>query len=525
MKLACIFTDHMVLQAERPIKIFGVGKGCATVNFFGEKYSVQSEENEWCITIPPMKYGGPYRMEIDLNGKKVLLRDIMIGEVWLAAGQSNMEFPLYKALDGIDDAKKCYDEQIRFFTVSRRREKNTPEYGDHFGFTPADDLPWQICEEETALTFSAIGYYVAKEIREKTGVTVGIISCNWGGSMIEAHIKRKYFYNSDTLKAIIDEYDKDEYNAEDRLIEWRKYISELNKDMLRAFSDFDSVKLVKEIGVRAAIERNLSKPLTVEHINDGPYKWQSPGLLFGGMYERIIPYGIKGMMWYQGESNRWKGYLEKYLTLMKCMRQEFQNPDMPIYAVELASFNNWAVEEECQMYDNRFVTEDIPCNWAFNREQQQEATEIAPNNYLVTSMELGDVYDIHPIYKKELAKRMAKKILKHTYGCNIEADQPVFRNATFGKNEVVIELDNAQGLYCRDLSFVKMFVSDESCELKRATVTIDGTRLILRCPEIEKPTLVRYGFDFYYDGMHIYNRAGLPLAPFRTDKPKGDAKK
>lgn len=522
MKLASIFTDHMVLQANRPIKIFGEGSGSATVNFLGEEYKAEQSDGKWCVTMPEQSYGGPYDLEVDLDGERITVSDIMIGEVWLAAGQSNMEFPLFKALGGIDDAKNCGDEQIRFFTVSRRREKDTPEYGDHFGFTPAEDLPWQICEEESALAFSVIGFYVAKEIREKTGAAVGIISCNWGGSMIEAHIKREYFYQSDALRPIIDEYDREEYNAEERLTEWRNYISELNKQMVESFSEFDALELVRNIGVRAAVEKNLAKPMTIEHINDGPYKWQNPGLLFGGMYDRIIPYGVRGMMWYQGESNRWKDYLEKYLTLMKCMRREFQNPDMPIYAVELANFNNWAVEEECQPHDHRFVTEEIPCNWAFNREQQQRATEVGENNYLVTTMELGDVYDIHPIYKKEVGKRLANKILKHTYGCDIDADHPVFRSAVFEKNKVIIELDNAEGLYCRNLSLVKMFVCDESHELKRADVEIDGTRLILHCPEVEKPIIARYGFDFYYDGMHIHNGAGLPLAPFRTDKPKGE---
>lgn len=518
MKIASIFTDHMVLQADRPIKIFGEGKGRVTITFIGEEYQINSKEENWCATLPPRQYGGPYEMKIDLNGETILLRDIMIGEVWIAAGQSNMEFPLYKSLGGIDDAKGCDDDKIRFFTVPRRREKNTPEYGDHFGLTEAEDLPWQCCCEKTALTFSAIGYYTAKALSRKLGAAVGIISCNWGGSMIEAHIKRDYFYESEPLRNIIEEYDNIKADAAESLKEWKTYISKLNKAIKKSFSEFDTLELVKKIGVRATIDRNLSKPIEVQHITEGPYKWQNPGLLFDAMYARIIPFGVKGMMWYQGESNCWKDYLEKYLTFIKCMRTEFQNRDMPIYAIELASYNNWDVEEECQPHDHRFVTEKINCNWAFNRELQQKATEVDKNSYLVTSMELGDIYDIHPIYKKELAERLSKKILKHTYGYNIDADQPVLRRAIFEKSKVILELDNADGLYCRNLSRVKMFVADNSYELKRAEVEIDGTRLILRCRDVEKPILVRYGFDFYYDGLHIYNRAGLPLAPFRTDK-------
>lgn len=510
----------MVLQADKPIKVFGEGTGYASVKFMGGTYNTYSEHGEWCITMPPCGCGGPYSMEVELNGVITQLTDIMIGEVWLAAGQSNMELPLYKSLGGTEAARGCRNDNIRFFTVPRRREKDTPEYGDHFGLTPAESLPWQCCDEESAIFFSAIGFYTAQALQEKLGIAVGIISCNWGGSMIEAHIKREYFYESDRLRPIVEEYEAQVGDPEVRLAEWRKYISELNTALLKSFEGVDMLRLVQENGVRSEVERALLKPLEIEHIADGPYKWQAPGLLFEGMYSQIIPYGIRGVLWYQGESNRWRDYLEKYLLLMKCLRTEFQNPDMPFYAFELAGFNNWAVEEECQPHDHRFVTEAVPCNWAYNREQQQRATEVGENNYLVTTMELGDIYDIHPIYKREAAQRLVRKLLKHTYGFDIEADQPTYKSAVFEKHKVIIELNNAEGLHCRNLSLVKLFAADETHELKRAEAEIDGSRLILHCPEVENPILVRYGFDFYYDGVHIYNRAGLPLAPFRTDSIK-----
>ena len=199
------------------------------------------------------------------------------------------------------------------------------------------------------------------------------------------------------------------------------------------------------------------------------------------------------------------------------MRDAFQNPDMPFYAIELAGYAHPDGGIEAQISDDRFVTEEIPCNWAYNREQQQEATRVGENNYLVTSMELGDTMNLHPIQKKELAHRTVLKVLKYTYGFEIQADQPIYRSASFEGDCVRITLDHAEGLFCPHLKHVKMFVADESHVLKRAEVRIEGEELVVRSKEVDHPVLVRYGFDFYYDGCHIYNEAGLPLSPFRTD--------
>ena len=157
-------------------------------------------------------------------------------------------------------------------------------------------------------------------------------------------------------------------------------------------------------------------------------------------------------------------------------------------------------------------------NWAFTREQQQRATEIAPNNYLVTSMGLGDPIDVHPAAKKPLSRRIARKVLKYSYGFDILADQPIFKRATFNGESVTIELENSDGLYACDLNSVNMYLADESRVLKKAKIRIDNDRLILKSAEIKNPCIVRYAFDNCYCGALIFNKSGLPLAPFRTDK-------
>ena len=512
MKLASIFTDHMVIQANKPIRIFGEGKGKVRIDFLGKVTEYVSNADSWCVTYPKAQYGGPYEMKVCFDAEEIILKDIYIGEVWLASGQSNMEMVLFRTDGGIDEAKHAKNDKIRLITIPRRVKRDEPLCGWHFEKRTGEDIPWQICDEESALHFSAMGYYVAKELQEKLGIAVGIVSCNWGGVPIETYIERSRFYDVESLKPVIEKY-----NDSIKNLDWKKYNEEFSKGVL-AWEEFyknfdcDEVEEVREKGIRATA--GWAK-FPTPALPDGPYLPNSPGCLYESMISRIAPFGFAGVLWYQGESNRAEGYCEKYLTFMKCMRDTFLDEKLPFYAVELASFSNYW-EEFYQTTIDRFVTGE---NWAFNREEQQRATELDYNNYLVTSMGLGQLYDIHPMQKKELAHRMAQKVLKHTYGFDLYADQPIYKSAKFEGEKVIIELDNADGLGVRlPLDAVNMYVADESHILKKAKIEIDGNKLILSSDEVKKPVLARYAFDNFYEGIHLYNKGGLPLAPFRTDK-------
>lgn len=512
MKLAPIFTDGMVIQARQPIKVFGEGEGRGSVSFLGRSVEFDSCRERFCVTLGACdEYGGPYEMEIALNGENIILKDIYVGEVWLCGGQSNMEMPLFRTEYGVEEAEIAANDKIRFFTVARRLRGDIPNYGWHFIKSYSEDTPWQVCDEYSAARFSAIGYYVAKELQKKLGCAVGMISCNWGGVRMESFTGRKWLEEDPALSHIVAEWDEAVSKLD--LEEHEKTLQRIDVEFKNIYDriDRDEVEQVREKGVRPLI----GGPVGLPWFPMGPHTPNALGCLYESMYSRIIPYAIKGIVWYQGESNSRYGYLERYLAYMRCMRDSFENPDLAFYAVELASFSDyWG--STFQSTDDRFVTGE---NWAFKREQQQRATEIAPNNYLVTSMELGDLYDIHPIQKKELSRRAALKMLKYSYGFDLDADQPVFRNAIFEGNKVTLEFDNAEGgLFCpAGLEVVKMYVSDKAHSLKRARISIDGERLVLCCPELDKIELVRYGFDDYYSGRYIYNKAGLPIAPFRTD--------
>lgn len=510
MRLASIFTDHLVFQAGIPIKIFGTGKGKIGISFVGEEVTYVSTNEEWCVSLPKKEYGGPYELNVNLEGEEITLRDIYVGEVWLACGQSNIEMPLFRVENGIEDAKYADNDRIRFFNVPRRTEKDTPLYGWHFEKSYSVDTPWQICTEQSALHFSALGYYVAKELQEKLQVAVGIISCNWGGKTIEPFIKREYFEQAESLKQVLSNYNRilKTENLEPYKKEYQKSLTEWKA--LYDSITWDEVEEVKEKGVRATAGLP-DYPVPV--VSYGPYDAKAPGRLYDAMISRIVPFGAKGVLWYQGEGNHSDNYLEKYLVFMKCMREVFENSSLEFYAVELASFA--CMEGNELPRDDRFVTGN---NWAFTRQQQQLATERAENNYLITSMGLGELYDVHPVHKRPLARRVVRKILKYSYGMDIDADQPVVDTAEFRDGKVYIRMKNADGLYSKNLPCVKMYVADESHVLKRAEIEIRDETLVLSCKELREPTVAQYAFDYHYAGCHIYNKAGLPLSPFRVYK-------
>lgn len=508
MELASIFTDGAVLQADMPIRIFGTGSGKVRVFFLGETVEGEFRDDEWCLVLSPHHYGGPYKLAVELNGSERILSDIYIGEVWIAAGQSNMEMPLFRTEGGFSEAENCDNGKIRFFTLPRRTQRDIPIYGWNGIKSDGRDMPWQYCSEKSALTFSAIGYYVAKELNRKLGVCVGIISCNWGGRAIESFISREYCKGVAALDSVLREYDE-----KLSLLDNENYMKEHLKALKKRKATYDSLS-DDEIGEvrRKGIRATTSGPV-IHTLPFGPYNESSPGVLYDSMFKRIMPFGIKGMLWYQGESNGWYGYAEKYAAFMECMRAGFKTPDLKFYAVELASFGCiWSPER--QTCDGRFVEGE---NWAFVREQQYMATKKYRNNYIATSMELGDMMNIHPFNKREIAHRLVLKILKYSYAFDIEADQPIFRSVEFSKSKAVIALDNAEGLFSTYPNEVKIYMSDNTKKLYRAQVIIKDDMLLLHCPEVENPTIVRYAFDSYYLNAHIYNRAGLPLAPFRTD--------
>ena len=454
MKLASIFTDHMVVQKGLPIRIFGTGCGKAEVTFLGNTASEIFENDSWCLTLPEAQYGGPYEMKIRLNDEEITLTDIYVGEVWIASGQSNMEMPLFRTRYGFQEAKYAHNEKIRFFDVPRRVERDVQKYGWPFFKTDGKDTPWEVCCEDTVLRASAIGYYVAKYKEELKSMY--------------AFIKQRYDEAN---------YDEIEYTREHGL---------------------DFTRPCPYKGYPACYKKGPNHPDCI-------------GVLYDSMVSRITPFGVCGVLWYQGEANVGEGYAENYGVYMDCMKDSFINPNMKFYSVEITG--QMACGDDIPT--GEFVVEKK--NKAFTREAQRKAAMMYPDNHIVTTMQLADANDIHALNKESVAHRMVLKILRYSYGFDIKCEEPTFESASFRDGKAYIKLNNADGLMSPELVLVNMYIADKSKKCKRADIEIDGDTLILSNPEVKEPVYARYAFGTYYIGGHIVNDISLPLAPFRTD--------
>ena len=501
MKLATVFTDHMVLQRGMPVRVFGSGDGTASVTLRGVTATAQSEDGHWLVELPEQEAGFLGEMEIDLNGEKTVLTDILCGEVFLAAGQSNMEMPLFRTAYGVCEALNAKNDQLRFVTIPRRVLADHALPNWHFEAATNEDEPWKICDTESAAHFSAVGYYFGQKLQRALGVPVGIVSCNWGGTVIETWINPDHFGKYPCLKNAAEAYAADQAEIArrgDELTE--KYLA-----YAQAKADFNDIygwdmcDRVFRMGIRGALAtENLAfPPMTGCEVYDP----NRPGRLWRAMVERVAPFPARGVVWYQGESNGSdRDYLEKYGAMMDSWRQAF-DCDLAFFAAELAAFRRQG---------------DVT-DWAFLREQQLAATHRFADNYLAGVSDLGDPYDIHPLQKEPLCERLYRLAADKLFGLDIPADAPELSGWETKDGAMILTFDHAKRLYCRG-GFRELTVAGKDGVFHPAEAAIEENRLILRSSEVPDPAAARYCFQTWHEYGNLYNEHGLPVFPFRTDR-------
>ncbi|MBQ1933590.1 MAG: hypothetical protein II370_01180 [Clostridia bacterium] len=508
MKLESIFQNGMVFQRNKPIRIFGTGEGVATATLCGNTASSEATKWGWLITLPALEAGGPYTVDIDLNGEKCTLSDVYVGEVFIASGQSNMEMPLFRTQNGFDEAKHAEDSLIRFFNVPKRQKEGFLCWNRHFEPVYNKDTEWQICTEESALHFSAIGYYYAKFLRAELDVPVGIISCNWGGRVIRTFIPYEDCENEPAMANEMEAYKKALAAISDE--EYEKEFARFTKEMeIQCRSTDDTFENTRLFGNKFATAHDITVAKYAKGMPYGKYSPDRPGGLWSTMVRRICPFSVKGVLWYQGESDsRTTNYFEKYRTMLNSWRREFMDPTLPFFAVELAPFRRDGTYEE--------QTVNIP-GFHTLREVQQKCADELENSYLAALIDCGDEFDIHPENKKTPAYRLWLLAAKYLYGMDVTADAPRYESHRFLEDTAaIIKVKNAKKLFASGIRNFWMAGDDAVFYPCRAILAGD-TEIRIRAPRVKEPKYIRYAFMPYPEQEWIANEAGLPLMPFRTD--------
>lgn len=497
VKLHGLFTDNMVLQREAPIVIYGTAEvgETVTVDFNGKTAVAKSINGQWKVTFPAMKAGGPLTMTV-AGTSSITLKNILIGDVWICTGQSNMAGLLktYKS-----DAYKAYQHlyagipqsnpQIRLFKV----KQDGADIPQRDVVTDAEfGAVWRECDEASALMFSAMGYLFGSKLQKEIGVPVGLIYSTVGGTPAESWVSRETLASRPEFKDITDSYEAALKNY--------AQASELHQKKLAEFK-------AKPAAARKG-QKAPSAPM-------GPENRKRPCALYNYMIAPLQQFPIKGAIWYQGEGNATRAvqYRTLFPALISSWRQQWGLGEFPFLFVQLAAYHKLNAEVEDPA-------------WAWLREAQT-MTLALPKTGMAVAIDAGHQSNIHPPYKPVVADRLVATALKVAYGREVVASGPTFKSVNIQGNQAVIGFENVGGgLVTKAVTLdgnevsaspIKGFaICGEDKKFKWANASIQGNTIVVSSPDVAKPVAVRYAWsDFPL--CNLYNKEGFPAIPFRTD--------
>lgn len=610
-----LFTDNAVLQRGKDIIVWGTADPGGTVEVElgdNEQQAEVNEQGKWQVTLPAMEAGGPYELEIE-GAEEISLKNIMLGDVWLASGQSNMEWALKTDVDNFEEEIANADfPNIRLFTV----ERNTSD-------VPLDSMSvvaggWLPCSPETVPDFSAVAYFFGRKIHQEQGVPIGLISSNWGGTPAEAWTSESALMTMPDFKPVLEKRQQarkstgseeqktsadiiqsanqkisaSDYQPSFDVSQWKtmavpalweeadttlrdfdgfvwfrktinipsRYTKQALSLHLGAVDDNDIVWLNgQRIGETEGYNKDRVYELPTEAVKagentitirvqdnsgggglygpaekmylaqgdnklkvelTGPWRYDAtqeprfppasrlqhePAMLYNAMIAPLLPYPIKGVIWYQGESNagRPQQYATLFPTMIKDWRQQWGGDNFPFLYVQLANFMpNGAPSDQ----------------WAYQREAQNKALELENTGVAVT-IDIGDSTDIHPRNKQDVGDRLATAAQGVAYGDQSVFTGPMYESMRASGDSIVVTFKGTgEGLMkLADEEANGFMIAGEDRQFVKAVAHIVGPNEIsVWSSEVEKPVAVRYGWA-NNPTVNMYSEDGLPLSPFRTD--------
>jgi len=475
-----LFTAGAVLQRERPVPIWGTGSEGERVSVtIGERRAVTVSRNgRWSVFLPPLAAGGPYTLTI-AGHNRIVLRDVLVGDVYLCSGQSNMEWPLSLARNGAEAVSDARDPQLHLFSVPKSVSDE-----------PLTDMSgmWQPCTPESARGFSATAYFFGRSLRKHLGVPIGLIQSTWSGTPAEAWTSRATLASIPMLSPLLAAHDAEK-------AAYRK-----------ALADFERTREADTRPADAAPPEGAPLKASPKPPVDSTDK-NSPTALYNSMIAPLAPYAIRGVVLYQGEAN--VGAAFQYQTLFPALianwRADWHEEDMPFLFVQIAPF---------------LRRQETPGDsaWAELREAQRLTSRTVQNTGMAVITDLGDETDIHPRDKQPVGERLALLARSLVYGEEVEAYGPVYDSARVEDDHIVVHFLHANGLRAAEGGALRGFtIAGEDGIFVNAAAVVHGDSVTVSSPQTPHPIAVRYGWADYPEG-NLWNAAGLPASPFRTDK-------
>ena len=470
IKLPALISDGMVLQQQMHVPIWGWADDAesVTVEFQNQKVTATTTGGKWLVKLKPLTAGGPFTLTI--SGKnRIELKNVLVGEVWIASGQSNMQWEMRQLDNPEEKIANANHPLIRLFTVPRLEVASAP--GDVKG-------DWKECSPQTVGTFSAVAYYFGRDIHKSRNVPVGLIDNAVGGSPAESWVNPKVLAGDQEYRR----FDQD----------YRTGMERYDQALAKFKEDSEKAKAENKPAPRA------------------PGKPWMPSGLYNGMLAPVIPYGIKGVIWYQGESNAGRAY--QYRRLFPLMignwRAEWGQGDFPFLFVQLAAFgpNPQTIGES---------------DWAELREAQLMTLSNTPKTGMAVAIDVGAYDDIHPRNKQPVGARLALAARAVAYGEKLVYSGPVYQSMKIEGSKVALRFNHSgTGLVARGGSLKGFIIAGDDKVWREATAEIKGNRVLVSSAAVPKPVAVRYGWTKYPE-CNLFNIEGLPATPFRTDEWPG----
>lgn len=490
LKLARIFSDGMVLQRDQKVAVWGWGEPGAevTVSFAGKDKTVKAgADGKFVGHLKKMEANAePQTLTIKSGDELIEVKNVLVGEVWLCSGQSNMQWPVKNSKDFDKEQAAANYPQIRMFLTDLKA--NIEPQVDCTG-------SWQVCSPDTVGAFSATAYFFGREIHKGLGVPVGLIRSAWGGTCIEAWSPMASLEQFPTVMEYKGGMDAQAENF-DKAVEEKRFTKAVD-----AWK-----KKVKE--AEAAGKKAPKRPRKKIH----PHENQNyPANLYNAMIFPLVPYGIQGAIWYQGERNSHTIdnailYRELLGNLVVQWRSDF-GKDIPFYAVQLVNFRKPQVKP----------VEDT--GWAFIRESFMKFHKEVPNVGIAVGIDVGEAKDIHPKNKQAIGYRLAQQALAKTYKKKVVPGGPIYKSMKKDGNKIIVKFgDIGSGLVEQGGSPLKTFaIAGADKKFVTAQAAIVGDAVVVSSEDVSDPVAVRYAWADNPVGCNLFNKEGFPASPFRTD--------
>ncbi len=470
---APVFSDHLVLQRELPVRIWGQADDgeTVTVQFQGQAVATTAKDGAWAVRLAPLKPNGADNLVVSGDRNTVIVRDVLVGDVWLCSGQSNMALPLARTIGGPAAVNGATNRRLRLLKVPRRHHDQ-----------PTAELRarWVECRPDTAAEFSAVAYYFARALQPAVDVPIGLIDASYGGTPAESWLSAEGFNRSGSDE-LVTVYQRG----------LAAYDPAVRRDT-KAHADWQRL---------VAAARRDKKPPPFEPDEDAK---RIPAVVYNAMIAPLAPYSLRGVLWYQGEANapRARLYRSMLAALIRDWRAAFRAPELPFLLVQLPA---------CA------VSGGVEGDWAELREAQLLTHLAEPRSALVVTCDLGESDTLHPLRKAPVGERLALAARAVCFGEKVAFSGPLYQSMSVDGQRVRLQFAHAvQGLVSRGGPLTGFLVAGRDGRFQAAEAVIENDQVLVWSSQVPQPAAVRYAWADNPEA-NLANGAGLPASPFRTD--------